>query len=370
MSQMPPEPSDRLAAQLQDLVDDVSELLSAPAVLEDTAFTLVAYCSHDLDVDPVRAASILRKTATPEVRAYFLEHGVGTATGPVHVPGDPDRQILARACLPARSEGRTRGYLWVLEPDARIDAARLARAAPLAERAGLLLALRQQQADGREALTEDLLSGDNRRAEPARTALVARGDLTDGAALVVSVVRTPAGLIRTQVSSLPTTAGPADLSAVIRKVARTIPAAGRAGVSAPREVAGQLPRARHEADVAARVGLGRPGLGPVLGWADLGFYRVAAEGPAAVEALIAGTAALLLRSRAEPELIRTALVYLDEAGHAARTASALSVHRQTLYYRLEKIKQVSGVDLDQGEGRLQMHIGLALGEVLPFLREP
>jgi DNA-binding PucR family transcriptional regulator len=44
------------------------------------------------------------------------------------------------------------------------------------------------------------------------------------------------------------------------------------------------------------------------------------------------------------------------------------VHRQTLYYRLEKIEQLSGVDLDQGEARLQLHLGLALGEVLPFLR--
>jgi hypothetical protein len=130
----------------------------------------------------------------------------------------------------------------------------------------------------------------------------------------------------------------------------------------------ELAVARHEADCAARVALARPRLGPVLSWAGLGFYRVVGQGPAAVEALIAGTPAAVLRDRAEAELVRTALVYLDEAGHAARTAAALSVHRQTLYYRLEKIEQLCGVDLDQGESRLQLHLGLVLGEILPFLR--
>ena len=52
--------------QLQDIVDDVSVLLGAPTVLEDTAFTLIAYSSQGgVDVDPVRAASILGKTPLP-----------------------------------------------------------------------------------------------------------------------------------------------------------------------------------------------------------------------------------------------------------------------------------------------------------------
>jgi DNA-binding PucR family transcriptional regulator len=47
----------------------------------------------------------------------------------------------------------------------------------------------------------------------------------------------------------------------------------------------------------------------------------------------------------------------------------LSVHRQTLYYRLEKIEQLSGVNLDEGEARLQLHLGLALADILPYLRD-
>jgi PucR C-terminal helix-turn-helix domain len=373
-----------LAAQLQDVVDEVSDLLGSPAVLEDTGFTLVAYCSQGTDVDPVRTASILGRTATPAVREFFLEHGIASATGPVHVPGDAARQITARVCLPARSGGRTLGYLWVLEPEGRLPRARLSRAAPLAERAGALLATRQQGVDEHERLVGDLLADDPAAARAARAGLVARGELPASGPVVVAVVRTPGGSVRRRVYPGPAvdavddeSAGPG-LGPVTRRVSRLVGVEGRAGVSAPRTISAdlvgadvdELRAAGREADVAARVGLGRPGLGRVLTWPDLCFYRVALDGVAVVEALIAATPAARLRARAEPELVRTALAYLDEAGHAARTAATLGVHRQTLYYRLDRVEQLTGIDLGQGEARLQLHVGLALGEVVPYLREP
>jgi hypothetical protein len=333
-----------LAAQLQDIVDDVSGLLGAPAVLEDTGFVLIAYSSQGVDVDPVRAASILGKTATADVRAWFEDHGIATATGPIRVPGDPDLRIADRACLPARSEGRTHGYLWVLAPEDGFDPARLASVESLTRRAGELLAWRQRGEDSRDRLIDDLLSGDEAAAGLARTALAARRELPAEGPLAVIMVRTePSGPGFVRVIA----ADPVDpLGPALRRAARLVGEHGRAGIGTPRSTVHELATARHEADCALRVALARPHLGPVLTW----------------------TPAAVLRSRAEAELVRTALVYLDQAGHAARTAAALSVHRQTLYYRLEKIEQLSGVDLDQGEARLQLHLGLALGEVLPFLR--
>jgi DNA-binding PucR family transcriptional regulator len=181
------------------------------------------------------------------------------------------------------------------------------------------------------------------------------------------VIQAPAGTSRLVVSAPPgDPAGP--LGPAFRRASRLAGTLGQAGIGEPRRSVERLPDGLREADCAARVAAARPRLGRVLSWADLGFYRVAAQGPAAVEALLAGTPAARLRDRAEAELVRTALLYLDEAGHANRTSTGLSVHRQTLYYRLEKIEQLCGVDLDQGEDRLQLHIGLALGEVLPFLR--
>lgn len=58
------------------------------------------------------------------------------------------------------------------------------------------------------------------------------------------------------------------------------------------------------------------------------------------------------------ELARTAEVFLDCAGQAGRAAAALGIHRQTLYYRLGRVEQLTGLDLDEGEDRLLLHMSL------------
>ena len=42
-------------------------------------------------------------------------------------------------------------------------------------------------------------------------------------------------------------------------------------------------------------------------------------------------------------------MFLDCAGQASRTAQALGIHRQTLYYRLSRVEKLTGLDLDDGE---------------------
>jgi DNA-binding PucR family transcriptional regulator len=74
--------------------------------------------------------------------------------------------------------------------------------------------------------------------------------------------------------------------------------------------------------------------------------------------LTASVTALL--TEGSPELLRTAKAYLDEAGSAQRAAQALGIHRQTLYHRLERIERISGLSLDSGQDRLQLHLALTL----------
>ena len=90
-------------------------------------------------------------------------------------------------------------------------------------------------------------------------------------------------------------------------------------------------------------------------WAAIGPYRLLTALPAdaahdpAVRALL---------DPAHAELARTAEVFLDCAGQAGRTAAALGIHRQTLYYRLSRVEQLTGLDLDDGEDRLLLHMAL------------
>ncbi|EST33579.1 PucR family transcriptional regulator, partial [Streptomyces roseochromogenus] len=105
----------------------------------------------------------------------------------------------------------------------------------------------------------------------------------------------------------------------------------------------------------ARAALAEPRFGPVVEWARIGPYRLlTALPPQAAHDPVVGA----LLSPAHRELARTAEVYLDCAGQAGRTAAELGIHRQTLYYRLSRVEQLTGLDLDDGEDRLLLHMAL------------
>ncbi|MDQ1067441.1 hypothetical protein QFZ32_002881 [Streptomyces canus] len=133
------------------------------------------------------------------------------------------------------------------------------------------------------------------------------------------------------------------------------PAVVAAGIADARVGLAELAAAWQEASAAARAGLAEPGFGPVAEWSRIGPYRLlTALPPAAAH----DPAVRPLLSPAHRELARTAEVYLDCAGQAGRTAAALGIHRQTLYYRLSRVEQLTGLDLDDGEDRLLLHMAL------------
>jgi DNA-binding PucR family transcriptional regulator len=55
--------------------------------------------------------------------------------------------------------------------------------------------------------------------------------------------------------------------------------------------------------------------------------------------------------------------YLDLASDAKAAAASLSLHRASLYYRLHKIEELTGVTLKDGEQRLALHLGLKLARL-------
>ena len=81
-------------------------------------------------------------------------------------------------------------------------------------------------------------------------------------------------------------------------------------------------------------------------------------------ALREGVDPAVLPLLADPVLAATAEVYLDRAGSVQRAATALSVHRQTLYYRLRRIEELTGLDLADGRDRLRLHLALTLAPLV------
>ncbi len=371
----------------QDLVDEVSALLGAPATLEDRDFRLIAFGVHDSDdesMDPVRTRSILTRQSTVEVRAWFERFGIARATAPVRIPAAPDAGVVrGRLCLPVRHAGFVYGYVWLLD-EAEHSPAQLGAAMAVAARIGERLAAmsRAGAETGRalRALLTATARTDRDTAEDAlRMALDQDADEPHALVCVRAPDRESAGALP-GLRTIPSAAALArvperrrgELVALLVRLrsrqvlapartaaARLLDAVGAdgmvAGLSAARGSLAELPGAWREATSAARAAHAQPMLGPIAKWSNLGPYRLLTALPADVPP---DPAVAPLLTPAHEELAHTAEVFLDHAGQAGRTATALAIHRQTLYYRLSRIEQLTGLDMADGEARLLLHMAL------------
>ncbi|MFE1286107.1 PucR family transcriptional regulator [Streptomyces sp. NPDC058751] len=393
----------------QELVDEISALLGVPATLENRDFELLAFGAYDSEgdldpsaLDPVRTRSILTRRSTTAVRTWFEGFGITRATGPVRIPPTPEAGVYrGRICLPVRHRGVVLGYVWLLDDDPGPTDAQLAGAMQVASRIGALLADEAQAGadltrELRAVLTAERGWQRDMAVAELRTALGPRGaglhtvvcvapwpsaDPDDapsartvpGATALCTVPWGTAGqslalLVRLRSPDVLTPA----LTAAGRFVREAAGARGKgaapggpgagspggavaAGVAAAREGLGELGAAWREAAAAARAVLAEPRLGPVAEWGAIGPFRLlTALPPDAAHDPAVST----LLDTAHRELARTAEVFLDRAGQAGRTAAELGIHRQTLYYRLSRVEQLTGLDLDDGEDRLLLHMAL------------
>ncbi|MGW5639190.1 PucR family transcriptional regulator [Streptomyces sp. NPDC003832] len=374
----------------QELVDEISELLGAPATLENRDFELIAFGTYDSEdaldasaLDPVRTRSILTRRSTAAVRSWFEGFGITRASAPVRIPPTPEAGVYrGRICLPVRHRGVVLGYVWLLEDNPGPTDHQLAAAMDVTPRIGALLADEAQHgADLTRELRAVLTAERDWQRDMAVAELrAALGVRADSPHTVVCVAPWPsadaddAPSVRavpgaTALCTVPWGVAGHALALLVRLRSPEVltpatGAAGRlleraegagAGIAAARAGLAELGSAWREASAAARAVLAEPRLGPVAEWAGIGPYRLLAALPPGAAR---DTAVAPLLSPAHRELARTAEVYLDRAGQAARTAAELGIHRQTLYYRLSRVEQLTGLDLDDGEHRLLLHMVL------------
>lgn len=370
----------------QELVDEISALLSAPATLENRDFGLVAFGAHDSDddtaMDPVRTRSILTRRSTPAVRAWFEGFGITRATGPVRIPAAPEAGVFRdRICLPVRHRGVVLGYVWLLDADPGPTEGQLAAAMDVAARIGALLADEERAgADLSREFGAVLVAGRGWQRDMAVAALHdALGADADGLHTVVCVTPWPGEppSVRTvpsaaALATVPRPGGQA-LAALVRlrsaealdpattAAERLRTAAGPAatgGLATARRGLTELADSWHEALSAARAASAESRFGPVADWSAIGPYRLLAALPRTSDPAAPDPAVRPLLAPPHSELARTAEVFLDCAGQASRTATELGIHRQTLYYRLARVQQLTGLDLNDGEDRLLLHMAL------------
>ena len=130
-----------------------------------------------------------------------------------------------------------------------------------------------------------------------------------------------------------------------------------------------LPRAAGEALLAANVAQG--GSEEVaLAFEQTGAYRLLlsamSENPSELQRFYAETVEPLLAydEQYETELVRTLATFLEADGNVAGTAQRLFTHRHTIYYRLERVRELSGLDVSSSDGREKLSLGLKAMRVL------
>jgi PucR family transcriptional regulator, purine catabolism regulatory protein len=129
-----------------------------------------------------------------------------------------------------------------------------------------------------------------------------------------------------------------------------------------------LHRAGAEALLAANVAEAR-GLAE-LSFEETGAYRLLlpamSEDPSELEGFYDETVAPLVAydEQYETELVRTLETFLDADGNVAGAAERLFTHRHTVRYRLERVKELTGLDVSSTDGRERLSLGLKAMRVL------
>jgi sugar diacid utilization regulator len=130
-----------------------------------------------------------------------------------------------------------------------------------------------------------------------------------------------------------------------------------------------LRRAGGEALLAANVAEGEAQEG-VLAFEQTGAYRLLlgsmTENPAELQRFYSETVEPLVAydEQYETELLQTLERFLEADGNVAGTAQRLFTHRHTVYYRLERVRELTGLDVSSSDGREKLSLGLKAMRVL------
>jgi sugar diacid utilization regulator len=385
--------------EVQALVEDLSAQLGRSVLVDDASLRLVAYSPTYGTEDEVRRTAILTRETPRAIRDLHFAQGIATASLPVRTAAMPELGLEPRVCVPIRCQGTLFGYLWLIDADDSLTADERAEAERCAAEIGAAMYRRQELEKPRreleKRLVDALLDGDASQRHEAAHELLAADLLLPGASVAVVVVRTSdeemgsgqkaaLGLaldqfrralpMRHALSVVRAEHGIVLLAAhqgsaladLAHRLHDSLEPATALGFSDVCERLQDAHRAYAHALAAARVASCVPEHAPVAGWDDLGPYRVLAgidAGARAAELLHPGLLRLL-EQRANEALVTTLETYLDHACDTKLTAEALFLHRASLYYRLQRIEELTGASLKNGADRLTLHLGLKLAWLL------
>jgi sugar diacid utilization regulator len=162
---------------------------------------------------------------------------------------------------------------------------------------------------------------------------------------------------------------PVDGAALYRAMARELGStAGTIGVSGRANTPGELPRCLVDSVRALEIGEQSRSPDGVSDYMQLGIYRLLGTGDTTreVETFVQQWLGPLLDydARRNTDLVRSLATYLDCGGNYDQTAQALMIHRSTLRYRLQRIRDLTERDLSDVDTRFNMQVATRAWRIL------
>jgi sugar diacid utilization regulator len=396
-------------SETQSLLDDLAARLQRSVTVTDPQIRHLCGSAHYGDEDEARVRAILQRAPVPDVFDHIVRCGVLSWVTPGRVPAVPSLGFRARVAVPLRASDSLLGFLMIIDSDGSLTDDELGAVGIVADAITRNMDRARRMVHEENLWTErlllDLVGDEPVRRRAARDALVERHGIPDDARAMVAVVRivtapeipdasrrtlavregidtaSRRGLARfffyarkdraalfQLVDPRLEEANPAQrLTDVVRNVTAALGPGARcvAGLENEPVPLLRLWRSHQRALLAARAAALLPARGDVVNWSDLGIVSFLLDLPTEkLKSSVPQALRILLENDPNEVLGTTLRIYLDHAGSVPDSASALHLHRSSLYYRLHQIERLTKMDLSNGEHRLTLHLGLKMLDVI------
>ncbi|MGD8190824.1 PucR family transcriptional regulator [Brevibacillus ginsengisoli] len=387
---------------IEEIADVIGELLQNPITIEDADHKLIAYSSHGESTDQARWSTIMGRRVPEKVLTRLWKDGVFqqllTQSDPVHIPAKDEVGLGKRVAIAIRKGNDVLGYIWAQEvnrpftdeDDEILRQAARAAVSRLVQRQGkrkaeeqrrkeffweLLLGnhssetVIQRKAETLQATLPSpflvcIIEADSSQLEQLLYPLLIRDKLlwvVDGQQLILlmglpAIVKGDQSIFQQADHFLQESLG----RVMDRMEGHSFGVYGRSYQSHV-----DIKKSYQEALQVLHVKRLFPReTTNVQGYHDLGIYRFLTElkkwGDAEGYENERLTRLRLYDQEHQSNLVQTLETYLDAAGKVNVTSQRLHIHINTLSYRLRRIEEIMGIQLDDPNQRTALYLDLKL----------
>lgn len=394
------EPFERPLDSLEELVDTLSELLACSVTIEDANHSLVAYSTHLPESDPARISTIVGRKVPEKIIQTLWREGIFQqiveSDMPVRVTAIPEIGLGDRIVAAIRKNQDILGYIWVQEERQLDDRAmqHLRKAAKLAMPKLLQLqAKRLREDQGQQEFLWQLLTG-HIQTDEAMSAAQHKYKIQLPSLYCVTMMQFAAEInekLYRQIHYMMTTsfnkrvilhAASGDQLILLenKSLDRSVsmytqfseemklrfssaPVLGGSGLICDHY--SKVEDSYQEALAVMRVKMKFTDIpDDVSDYAKLGFYRI-------LPMLHSNRSEMRYRNpvlnrleqydfKVNGNLLQTLEAYLQHNCHMKATADALHIHENTLSYRLKRITEVSGMNLNSMDEKVSCYLDMKI----------